>query len=255
VQLVNSRPGRTAGAFRGKCGEFMARLCGGDLTLIPLIQQQNAALSDEARDVIMEGVAPPVNASAVSDSVLKRVREEHLLLDIEERRAKVQVLVQGASMKMIEVAVASQDAGMKMIKARMDMVEAVRPLDDRDRLYFKDMIMRAGRPGYDFGGSSIVAIAPGDSASVPVPVAEVAAPVAGREISIALVCAELGLHPGSRSSAIGKRMVQCWRKAHPGRQEPPKRDTLYQGRPYLENAYFQADYEMLADCCREVLNV
>jgi hypothetical protein len=49
VQLVNILPGRTAGAFRGKCGEFMARLCGGDLTLIPLIRQQNAALSDEAR--------------------------------------------------------------------------------------------------------------------------------------------------------------------------------------------------------------
>lgn len=104
--------------------------------------------------------------------------------------------------------------------------------DDRDRLYFKDILKKSSDPGYR-------AIE-----DTPDP--------RGREISIQLVCQELGINPGGKNAQIGKEMAKRWRAKYPG-QKIPKRDTLYHGRPYKENVYYQRDYSMMEKVIREVL--
>lgn len=47
-------------------------------------------------------------------------------------------------------------------------------------------------------------------------------------------------------------MAKLWKENNPG-EEPIKRDTLYQGRPYRENTYFQKDYDMMVHCINEVM--
>jgi hypothetical protein len=148
----------------------------------------------------------------VSDSVLKRCREEHMLLDIDERRAK------------------AHQTNLDVIKARMEMVAKAQMMHGAaDRLYFKDLIMKSG--------------------DVAIPVAAIAAgtvPSAhGREITVELVCAELGLdidkYPGASDVIESTALVRWYEDL-----------AIHNGRLYLDQ-YFQVDYGMLAACCREVL--
>ena len=88
LQLLMVLPGRAAGDFRLKAANFLCRLLSGDVTLIPQILQTAANTSREAQAVIMQAVpVPPVDESMV----LKRCREENALLDIEERKQRLQI--------------------------------------------------------------------------------------------------------------------------------------------------------------------
>lgn len=190
----------------------MARLCGGDTSLIPMIEQANASITPEAREIIMQGVVvAPVQISTTE----KRCREAGMLLDLEERKIKI------------------QEANFSFQLKRMKLINEIIPLDDRDKLYFKDVLKMCGNAGY-----AAITDTPDEER--------------GREISIALVAQEIGVNPNGQSPVIGKLMAKRWKDAHPG-EEPSKRDTLYQGRPYKENAYFQRDYVMLEACIRECL--
>ena len=203
IQVVQVLPGKTAAAFRLKCANYMCRLLSGDRSLIPEIIATSEAVPEALQETIMQGV--PVAVPELS-SVEKRCREEHLLLDLKERNFAFQV-------------------------KRVKIMEEMFGLDDRDKLYFKDVIKKSDDRGY---------------AAIEDSVDE-----RGREISIALVCQEIGINPRGKSAQIGKLMAKEWRKAYPG-ETMVKRDTLYMGRPYKENTYFQRDYGLLEKACRTI---
>ena len=217
THLVMLLPGKTAGEFRIKCAEYMARMCSGDRSLIKQIEDQYAATTPEQREVMMQGVP-----TLVITGVEKRCREENMLLDLEERRANLE-------QRKAKVQEMNFDFQVK----RMKLIGELVPLDDRDRLYFKDLLKMSCKPGY-----SMITDSPDE--------------VRGREISIALVAQEMGVNVSGKGPTIGKLMAQKWKDAHPN-EEPVKRDTLYQGRPYKENTYFQCDYDMLKQCIIKVL--
>lgn len=73
-----------------------------------------------------------------------------------------------------------------------------------------------------------------------------------REISIPLVCQEIGVNPGTKGTVIGRKMASLYRKRYAC--DPPKRDTLLRGRPCRENSYFQKDYDLMITAIRDVLN-
>jgi hypothetical protein len=211
IQLIQVLPGKKAAAFRLKCANYLCRLLAGDRTLIPEIIATSEAVPAQAQEVIMQDVP---RAVAEESPTLKRVREESLLLDLQERRIAIQER--------------NHDFHLKRIKAIDDLFG----LDDRDKLYFKDILKKSNDHGY---------------AAIQDTTDE-----RGREISIALVCQEIGVSPRGKSPQIGALMKKRWMKAYPG-QTPPKRDTMFNGRPYKENVYYQRDYAMLEKCIRDVL--
>lgn len=212
---------QNAGQYRVKFANYLARLCSGDLTLINEIIHTNQRVSPEAREVMLQDVPRP--DPDVSESTRKRVREENLLLDIEERKLRLEE-------RKLSLAEKNHDFQYKRIRR----LEEQGMFDDRDRLYFKDILKKSGDPGYariqDTNDER------------------------GREISIALVCQEMEVNPNGKSSQIGRLMARRWRELHPG-EEIPKRDTLYMGRPYRENAYYQRDYALMQQCICEVLDL
>lgn len=207
VQLIQVLPGRAAAVFRLKAANYLCRLLAGDVTLIPQILATHENLPAEVRDTVLQDVPIAVHEPS---PVEKRCREAHMILDMKERSLNYHV---------------------KKIKLIRDIFGE---FDDRDRLYYKDVLKKCDEPGY-------AAVTDTEDAR-------------GREISIALVCQELGVNPNGRSPQIGRLMARRWREAHPG-EEIPKRDTLYNGRPYKENVYFQRDYDMMEACIREVLGL
>ena len=75
-----------------------------------------------------------------------------------------------------------------------------------------------------------------------------------REISIVLVGQEVGIHPGGKAGQAGRELLKLWRqKYNKGPQErPPQRDTIFRGKPYKENAYFEEDYDIVHQALRTV---
>lgn len=117
-------------------------------------------------------------------------------------------------------------------------------MDNRDKIYFKSLYknMVFNEPGYNplfLAGTSRPAIA--DAATPP-----------NREISIHLVARAMNVDVRNCSARIGKLMARRWREANPGK-EIPTRQVEFQGRPILENAYFETDRPMMEQCIREVL--
>ena len=130
---------------------------------------------------------------------------------------------------------------IKRIKgdAVLDHVKKMKELfgwDDGDRIYYKDVYRNTIKD---------------DS-----PVEAVAIENDGRggQISIAMICQQLGVNPRGASPAIGREMAKRWREANPG-ETIPKRETMYQGRPYMENIYYGKDKEMMEQVIRDVLNI
>jgi hypothetical protein len=205
VQLIMVLPGAKAGDFRLKAANYLCRLLAGDASLIPQILATQQAVAPELREAIMTQVP---TALPEPSPVEKRCREGHLLLDLEERNFNFQA---------------------KRIKFMQDMFG---PFDERDRLYYKDLVKKCGDSGY-------AAIQDTEDER-------------GREISIALVCQEIGVNPRGTSPQIGRRVAQLWRERYPG-ETPAKRDTLYQGRPYKENTYYQRDYDLLEKAIKEIV--
>lgn len=210
IQLVQVLPGRKAASFRLKCANFLCRLLTGDRTLIPQIINASENISQEAANVMMQDV--PVARVEIS-SVEKRCRDGHMLLDLEERKIKIEEQ--------------NFDFQVKRFKAIKDEFG----MDDRDKLYYKDLFKKSSDPGY-------AAIQNTED-------------VRGREISIALVCQEIGINPQGKNPQIGRVMAKKWRERFPD-NEIPKRDTIFLGRPYKENAYYQCDYDLMEQSIRDV---
>lgn len=193
------------------------------------MQANEQVAGTQMESAIMQGVQTPELASPL---VLKRVREENLLLDLEERKQNLEERKQ-------RIKAENTARCLDHIKRLDEFIG----LDDRDRLYYKDMMKMAfeNKPGYSGFLTDSLQVNNEENQNE-----------RGREISIALVCQELGVNPRGKSSQIGRIMAKRWREAHPG-EEIPKRDTLYNGRPYKENVYYQCDYDMLAGVIEEVL--
>jgi hypothetical protein len=75
-----------------------------------------------------------------------------------------------------------------------------------------------------------------------------------RQISIPLVCDELGLPSNGKRPIIQNILTDLWRQKYKkmSNESPPKRDTYYRGKPCVENQYFQNDYDIMEQAIRSV---
>ena len=241
VEIIWELPGAAAKAFRRQSAHYICRILGGDLTLIKDIEARFATTSPATREFLTAHVERPVvpDLTAAQDRALylerARIeldeRKEKLAIEIEERRAKVEETRASNKRKLSE-----------MYLSEYEHMERLGMLDDRDKIFYKDLTKSA----HSLDRSQLLLT--DDSGG------EVNDGGNGREISIMLVCQELGIKPNGKEGQIGKLAAKAWRAKYNKTQgeSPPKRTTLFRGKPCQENAYYQTDYELLANAVRQV---
>lgn len=213
-------PGQLAAAFRAKAAQYLCRLLAGDESLIPEIMRTKENTPEAVREVIMQDV-PTFDRNPTE----KRFREETMDLIIKERQAALEERKAALKQRVREKNLEFQIKRMAYIE------EHLGGLDDRDKIYFKDLVVKCNDAGYAAIQNST--------------------DERGGEISIALVCQELGINPKDKSPQIGKVLATMWRARYPG-QEIPKRRTTYRGRPYNENTYYDRDRDLVEKAIRQV---
>jgi phage anti-repressor protein len=115
-------------------------------------------------------------------------------------------------------------------------------LDAREEINLKDLAKRLLNPSTILNGQAggaTLAICAGGGEEPP------------KEISIPIVCMQLGKKPGKQSSKIGKVMAKKYKDKY--NAEPPKRRVTFQGKPIDENAYYEADTDLMEEAIKEVL--
>lgn len=113
------------------------------------------------------------------------------------------------------------------VESNLRLLEILGGVDDRDRIMYKDLLRTSTKRKIGNSGSLSTA--------------------SGREISIPLICAEVGVRPKGKEAQIGKYLVKLWRKKHnkTSKESPPKRETMFRGKPYLENTYYEEDRDIM----------
>lgn len=164
---------------------------------------------------------------------LKRTRTGDDLEDISLEREMKRIKIEEASVKV-------HDLKMKQFSSDVELMREMFGWDDRDRIYYKDFgksIMNESRASQNGRGAPLALLVDDDPR--------------GGEISIPMICNELGVNPRGKNGQIGKCMARLWRAEHPG-EKCPKRETLYNGKPYMENTYYRCDYDLLVQAIRTV---
>lgn len=180
------------------------------------------AVHDELLSFLRGG--PSVLAPVIESAQLKRARE---MTDV--GRAELELTTMRAESKRIK---------MESLADSLATMERLFGLDDRDQIYFKD-VMR-----------TVVADNPATTSGA---ITDTPTHGRGQEISIAMVLHEMGINPRGQSPNIGKEMAKRWRNAHPG-ETIPKRQVLYNGRPYNENTYYEADKALMKASITHVID-
>lgn len=135
-------------------------------------------------------------------------------------------------------------------------------LDDRTLIEIRDNISIISRQDLAQAGNvsnavaTVVTATPllADSST---PTHELDAAQRGQETGIVPVSAKVGVRvPKNMSGTVGKRLKQLYIAKYslePNWNGFIKRQTLFQGRPVLENVYYERDEDIVAQAIREVV--
>lgn len=226
-KILSQVPGREAKALRNEQAEIASRATVGDGALQEVMEERRTDLSKREREFLADGIECLDEQSSSKRQKLaedphqrsRRLEREDIafLTDIRERE-------------------------MKLVAGAFDLYSRLGPLDERDRIFLKDYA-RNSMSHLGLSGGNLLTSAQGPD------------PGRLREISIHLVASELGLQCQGKEGQIGRKIVQLWRQKHGHGPEvsPPKRDTMFRGKPFKENAYFQEDYDVVERAIRETL--
>ncbi len=292
VEIVWLLPGKAAREFRRTSAAAVCRVLRGDLSLVREIEERHYALqsTEEGRaaaQFLTDGgssssgsdaaVAPQSTALAVG------LPAELSLVDAEGKRAYFQLWMerQRSAARREE-----EEHRAKMDDRRVDLIrqaDALREgrartlhsvhklmlelggLDDRDRIEFKDRTRMILSTQFE---PSPVGVTPAPSPALPaleaaaaevddrtLPTPLCSAAVRGPETSLHVVCTKLNLAAGERAGQIGKVMKRKYTERYGERaaSEIPKRATMFRGKPFAENTYYERDQDLLEAAVREVL--
>lgn len=228
VEIIWELPGKAAKAFRRQSAHLVCRILGGDLTLASQIERTYQEASAEQKAFFNSNVDRPV----LSDADNRRLALRKAELDLQKQEYEFQ---QQKRQDCQNFEITQQ----KMLTSTITMCKELGDLTDRDRIFLKDLAMVTAKRALN---------APDDN---PQPYKK-----QRREISIPLVCAELHVNPRGQESNIGKLAAKLWRKKYnkEKHESPPKRETLFRGKPYLENTYYQTDYDVLVEAINTICN-
>jgi hypothetical protein len=145
------------------------------------------------------------------------------------------------------------------LTSAVNLMQLLGGVDDRDKIEFKDRIRLALRPASAAGSyttSSLLAVAaPVVDPGVRVPTPECDDMVRGCEISIPLIASELSVVVGDKAGQVGKRMKALYegRYGADAAQNLPKRQTLFRGKPVMENTYYRRDKDLLIKAVQDIV--
>jgi len=269
VSLIWELPGKAARAFRRQSAHWVCRILGGDLRLAQEIEQRYVQTSQEAKSFFLQNAQPGPSQNVEFERRLKqrqmeldmqrkeqefksemeerniasRQRQEKMKLENEERRLVLRqrqekIKLENEERRMV-LRQRQEDFDNQTLASMKRSIEVLN-MDDRDRIWFKDLVRICQKRKADQMLGRI------GKAAEEKPV---------QFISIPLVAAQMGVRPNGKESLNGRRMVKLWREKYDkGRKEqPPKRVSLYQGREILANSYTEEDTDIMQQAIREVL--
>ena len=251
IEIAFILPGKHATQFRRDGIVVLCRALGGDLSLVEEIRQRHAAVAGtEEQAAFLAGTGVSV-AEANGQALVPAPPPEVAALDLEERRARVQIMTAEAARMVAETErmVAETEAMRRagghetLALARAYREEAARETDVRQRLFLEDSaknIVRTFTPGA--GPVGVLAL-PGPDGTDP-----------NRPVSLSGVAADIGYFNTSRAElqAIGRAAAQMFREAHDG-EGPPKHTQFVDGAARQVSSYFERDRPLLERAVRSIM--
>jgi hypothetical protein len=253
VEIVWALPGKAARDFRRSSAQTVCRVLGGDLRLVAEIERRHHTMQQsEGGRAAQDFLLPPGDSQAV-----KRYKVSGPL-ELEHATSSQQQLFVHAWLAKQQDEVVQQR--VSTLKSAVDLMQMLGGIDDRDKIEFKDRIRLALRlpsaaTSSSATPSALTVATPMADPGETVPTPECDDMVRGCEISIPLVASELKIVVGDKAGQVGKRMKSLYEArygAHAA-QNIPKRQTLFRGKPVMENTYYKRDKDLLIQAVQDIV--
>ena len=250
IEIIWALPGRVAQEFRRASAVTVCRVLGGDVSLVEEIESRNATLQHtEAGRSTQTFLTNQAGELTVAQSSTVAAPAELGMATADQRQAYftcwlAQQHEQVAQQKVMTV------------QSAVNLMQALGGVDERDRVELKDRIRLAMRNPTTEHLQIEGGVAPAAAAAVDpgpgVATHECQACVRGKEISIPMLAAEMGVRVGDRAGQIGKRMKALYAQTYgaAAAQAIPKRETIFKGKPFYENTYYARDKHLLQRAMR-----
>ena len=254
IEIIWLLPGKKAREFRHKSSEKVCRLLGGDLSLVSEIEARHTSLQSTE-----EGRA--------TQAFLLNGREEEAVetfqgmppafkyIDSKDRGDMAKRLIE-QQLQESTVALKRQRVD-NLINSYRSLQDIGVHLDGRTLIELRDSVTILSRQ--DVVINDAVAVATPLLQDSSTPTHELDAAQRGKETGIVVVSSKIGVRvPQHLSGKVGKLMRQLYIKKYalPGNWNAfVKRQTLFNGRPVLENCHFERDEDIIEHAIREVMGV
>ncbi|CAM9232995.1 unnamed protein product [Pylaiella littoralis] len=260
IQIIWLLPGKKAREFRHQSSEKVCRLLGGDLSLVAEIEARHADLqSTGAGRSTQEFLLSGTSEKAVDPFEGMPVWFKHL--DEKERQQCAKLMFE-QHLKVGEQHLHENRVALKR-KRCSDMVETYQSLkslgvklDDRTLIELRDNVTILSRQDIAANTAPAATAVPLlQDSTTPTHALGPAERVA--ETGIVVVSSKIGIRvPQNKSGTVGKRMKVLYTKKYPlapGWNGFVRRQTLFNGRPILENVYFARDEDVIEQAIRDVI--
>ncbi|CAB1105060.1 unnamed protein product [Ectocarpus sp. CCAP 1310/34] len=251
IEIVWLLPGKKAREFRRQSSEKVCRLLGGDLSLVSEIEARHATLQSTEQGRATQEFLLGEREEAVEtfDGMPAGFR----YLPVEDRAQFAK--------QMLELNLEMSKVALKR-KRVDDMVQSYRALQDlgvlldgRTLIELRDNVTILSRQ--DVMVNNAVAIAAPLLHDSTTPTHELGADQRGKETGIVVVSSKIGIRvPQNMSGTVGKMMKQMYIRKYelaPDFSGFARRQTLFNGRPILENLYFERDEDIIEEAIRAVM--
>lgn len=281
IQIIWLLPGRKAREFRHASSEKVCRLLGGDLSLVSEIEARHVSLqaSEEGRSTqqFLLGGSSSGDEHAITENFAgmpavfrylpgndradfaKRMLSQQL--ENEKQNAELQLRKREQELMECNAELKRRRCDDLLQTYKTMQADLGVTLDERTRIEIRDNIAIISR--LDFSAvnlhnavATVVTATPllADSST---PTHELDAAQRGQETGIVPVSAKVGLRvPKNMSGTVGKLLKQLYIAKYslePNWNGFTKRQTLFQGRPVLENVYYERDEDIVERAIREVV--
>jgi hypothetical protein len=222
IEIIWDLPGKAARGFRRESAHLICRMLGGDLTLVADIERRYKGTREAEKEFFLTNTD---QGPSLTQSEQHRVLLRKAELDIERQEMELTERKQNLKRK-------QQELYSETIAHTISVYDQV-GMDERDFIWLRDMVRISSRQ-----------------------ILKTSSDQPKRELSIPMVCQQLGLRSCGKGGQIGKVLVKLWRAKYNKESHihPPKRHTTFRGKPYLENAYYEDDRDIVEQACRQILN-
>ncbi|CAN0535077.1 unnamed protein product, partial [Ectocarpus sp. 8 AP-2014] len=267
IEIVWLLPGKKAHTFRRQSSEKVCRLLGGDLSLVAEIEARHNSLqsTEEGRatqSFLLDGreeveaidsfEGMPSGFKYLSEADRARFAKEMIgqQLKVGEQRLKLG----DQQLQESKVALKRQRVD-NLIQSYKSLQDIGVNLDGRTLIELRDNVTILSRQ--DMVVSDVVPIATPLLEDSNTPTHELDATQRGRETGIVVVSSKIGTRvPQHLCGKVGKLMRQLYIKKYrlsSNFKAFIKRETMFDGRPGLENTYYARDEDIIEQAIREVM--